>query len=296
MDTRFEVDFAAAISRFESAMKKFKLKKIIYKSIFRGKGLEFDTYRNFEADDDSTLIDWKASLRANRLLAKQYIEEREFNVYFVVDVSNSMLFGSRNKLKAEYSCEIAAVLGHLVLNSGDNLGLILFSDKVVKVLPPARSRNQFMIFMNYLMDFANYGGKSDVTKAVQYVRENVNLPFSVFIVISDFLHIGKRLQEELTLLSARFETMAVMVRDPMDESLPVGSSQLVVQHPSASRQMIVDPSIAAVKYQEIAMKQKEFAKELFVHSAVDLLELYNDKDFVMPIVSFFKNRAGGTGE
>ena len=128
------INFPRAISQFESAMHKFPVKKILYKSVFRGRGLEFESYRLHGDDDDVSLIDWKASLRANEMLAKQYVEERRLNVYFLVDVSNSMLFGSSDKLKAEFTAEFVASLSHLVVGSGDNIGLVMFSDEVVKII------------------------------------------------------------------------------------------------------------------------------------------------------------------
>ena len=121
MEPKLKVDFAKVVSELERVMKKFKLKRILYRTIFRGKGLEFDRYRDFNPDEDASSIDWKASLKANTLLARQYIEERDLDFYFVVDVSNSMMFGSSDKLKAEYAAEIVAALGHLILNSNDNL-------------------------------------------------------------------------------------------------------------------------------------------------------------------------------
>jgi len=156
---KFLMDFPGSISEFEKAMKIFPVKNILYRAVFRGKGLEFDSYRDFEeGSDDASLIDWKASLRANRLLAKSYIEERDLNVYFMLDVSNSMLFGSGNKLKAEYAAEMIVALSRLMVGSGDRVGLIMFSDDIVKIVQPSKSKNQFAIFTKFLSDTSLYGG------------------------------------------------------------------------------------------------------------------------------------------
>ena len=146
----FKVDYASAISGFSNIIKKFPLKKILYRSLFRGKGLEFESYRNFQPDDDASMIDWKASLRGDKLLAKKYIEERDLNVYFLVDVSNSVLFGSGEKLKAEFAAECCAALGHLIHDLGDNIGLIMFNDKIQKYIPAGSGRNQFNLIFKTL--------------------------------------------------------------------------------------------------------------------------------------------------
>lgn len=296
MKTKFEINFAGAVSQFEQAIKKFQIRKIIYRTIFRGKGLEFDSYRNFEKDDDSSLIDWKASLRANKLLAKQYIEERDINFYFVLDVSRSMLFGSGKKLKAEYAAEVVAALSHLILESGDNVGLIMFTDHEVKVVRPSKSKNQFLLFNKFLEDPSLYGEKMDFDKMVNYTLNTVNSPFSVVILISDFLHISGACEKCLKLLGTKFETLALMVRDPFDEALPESNYQMVVQDPNSGRQIVIDTSIASKRYRENVLNQKSFLKKLFLESNIDILELKTNVNFVLPTVSFLKSRARGSVE
>lgn len=290
----FEIDFAGAVSQFERAIKRFKVKKIIYKTIFRGKGLEFDRYRNFEPDDDSDRIDWKASLRANKLLTRQYIEERDLDFYFIVDCSSSMVFGSGNKLKAEYAAEIVAALSHLVLSSDDNAGLVMFSDDIVKVLRPSKSMNQFYLFLKFLSDSELYKNKVDFENVIDYALRTIKSPFSVIVLISDFFHINKNF-EKIKLLSTKFETMALMVRDPLDEDLPKLNYQLILQDPHSERQILVDPAIASKSYRENAIKQKRFVENLFKESKVDLLELKTDRSFVIPLVSFLAARARSGG-
>ncbi|MDP2947030.1 MAG: DUF58 domain-containing protein, partial [Nanoarchaeota archaeon] len=155
---KFLMNFSRSVNDFESAIRKFPIKKVLYKTIFRGKGLEFDSYKSVSPDDDASTIDWKATLRSNELLAKKYIEERDMNFYFIVDVGSSMLFGSGDKLKAEYAAEIISALSHLVIGTRDKAGLILFSDKVVGVLPPLNSKNQFFLLTRMLSDSDLYGG------------------------------------------------------------------------------------------------------------------------------------------
>lgn len=288
---KFSIKFSEAVSNFESAIKKVPVRKILYRTIFRGKGLEFDTYKTVEQSDDASVIDWKASLRANELLAKKYIEERDMNFYFLVDVGNSMLFGSGEKLKAEYAAEVVAALSHLILGTRDKAGLILFNDKVIKILPPSNGRTQFYIMTQFLNDSSLYGGGFDLNNVTKYLLQHVKTEHNVFFLVSDFLSFDETYQRNLLLLSTRFETVAVMVRDPFDENLPKTSLQFAIQDPHSSQQMILDPNLATQRYRESVVMQKNMIRGVFRKTRIDCIELSTDKTFVIPLVSFLKRRA-----
>lgn len=290
---KFVLNFPKAIASFENAMQKFPVKKILYRSIFRGKGLEFDSYRAFEPDDDSSMIDWKASLRANQLLAKKYIEERDLNVYFLVDVSNSMLFGSGSKLKAEFAAEFVASLSHLILGSGDKIGLVMFSDKVVKILRPSSGKNQFALFTRALSDSSLYGGGFDIDKAIDFSLRNINTPYTIFILVSDFIKTKKSNLRDLKLIGNRFETLAVVIRDRLDENLPRTKFQFSIQDPYSGRQMILDPEIASERFRQSAIRQKNLVFQMFKDSNIDHIELKTDENFSVPLSSFLRGRSKG---
>ena len=294
MVRELQVNYGRAVAQFENAMKKFPIKKILYRALFQAKGLEFETFRKFEQHDDASMIDWKASLRANDMLAKQYKEERDLDIYFIVDASSSMLFGSDKKLKSEYVAELVAALSYLIVNSGDNIGLIMFTNQVVKVLPPARSKNQFSLFMKFLSDAEYYGGDFNLDFVIDYVLKTVKGGFSVFILISDFIKTRKICERHLKLLGTRFETMAFMVRDPWDMELPKTKQQLVIQDPYSNQQMIIDSDVAAERYRLHALKQKLMLRDVFKRSNIDFVDLSTEKPFVYPLVTFLKARAGGS--
>jgi len=290
---KFVINFPGAISQFENAMHRFPVKKVLYKSVFRGRGLEFEAYRGYGPDDDVSLIDWRASLRANELLAKQYVEERMLNVYFLVDVSNSMLFGSSDKLKAEYTAEFVASLSHLVIGSGDNIGMVMFADDVVKVLHPSSSKNQFALFTKFLSDPNFYGGGFNLGKAIEYVLKTVKSSYTVFILVSDFIKMRKSDAKSLRLMGSKFETVAVMIRDELDENLPKINYQFSIQDPYSNRQMILDPVMAAERYRHNVLRQKSLVKEIMKQSKIDFLELITDRGFTIPVSNFLKGRAAG---
>ncbi|MFA5061258.1 MAG: DUF58 domain-containing protein [Candidatus Pacearchaeota archaeon] len=290
---KFDINFARAISEFEKAFQKFPVKRILYNMIFRGKGLEFDSYRTFEPSDDTSMIDWKATLRANETLAKKYIEERDLSIYFLVDVSNGMLFGSGEKLKAEYSAEIVASIAHLIYSSGDKIGLVMFNDGPKKILYPSNSKNQFLLFTKFLSDPKYYGGGFNLEKTIMEVLKFTKSAYTIFIVISDFINLKKEDETIIKILGSRFETMAIMIRDSLDESLDDLPFQISIQDPHSKRQMTLDPSITTKKYEESVAKQKELIRDIFKRSKTDLLELNIQEKFVPPTVKFLKGRSRG---
>lgn len=289
MEQKLKVDFAKVVSEFESAMKKFKLKRILYRTVFRGKGLEFDRYRDFEPGGDASSIDWPASLRANTLLARQYIEERDLDFYFVVDVSSSMMFGSSDKLKAEHAAEVVAALTHLVLNSNDNVGLILWTDKAVKIIPPTNSTNQLYLINDALSNPEFYGGNFNFENMVEFLLKLIKSS-SVIVLVSDFIHLNKHCEEPLGVLSAKFETMAIMVRDILDGGLPSDLPPIVLEDPYSNNQILVDPKIASARYGISTLRQKRLVEKLFLDSNIDLLGLTTNESLVVPLVSFLKQR------
>lgn len=292
---KFLMDFPKAVSEFEYIMQKFPVKKMIYKTAFRGRGLDFDSYRSFNSSyDDARAIDWKASLRSGGMLAKKYIEERDLSIYFLVDVSSGMLFGSSKKLKAEYAAEVVASLSHLIIGAGDKVGLIMFTEDVSKIIHPSSNKNQFFLITKFLSDSNLYGGSFDLNKGIEYSIRSVKSPYTVFILVSDFINIKKDSEKNLKRMGSRFETIAIMVRDPLDENLPKTKYQFSIKDPNSGRQMIVDPEIAARGYHHNAILQKKKFREMLKGSKIDFLELITDKSFAFPVASFLKQRSSGS--
>src|SRR3989344_458525 len=137
------VDVGTSIAAFQAVMKEFLLKHKLYKILLRGKGLEFESYRTYSADDDASTIDWKASKRANSLLVKQFRDERNLKIMFVIDTGANMVFGSSKKLKCEYAAEVFTSFAYLILSSGDRVGCLLFKDEVEEYVKPGSGRRHF---------------------------------------------------------------------------------------------------------------------------------------------------------
>lgn len=287
---RLNLEVPKAVSDLEEAMQKFELRSILYKIIFRGRGLEFDSYRNYDPNDDASSIDWKASKRANKLLVKQYIEERDLKIIFLIDTSENMVFGSTDKLKCEYAAELSAALAHLILNNNDNIGFILYNKDIVKFVPPNKGLKQFQIFVDDLSDAVSYTGSSGIEKALDFLLSNADDSISAVIMVSDFLNVNSTHQKILGLIGSRFETIAVMVKDPLDKKLPDINTEVLIEHPVTHERILINPKLFGGVYEKISNQQEEAVKKIFEQSGIDLLSLTTDQYFVIPLVEFLKER------
>jgi len=283
------LDIATKVAEFESLLNKVLPKRVFYKLMPSGKGLEFDGYRVFSSDEDASLIDWKASARSVNLLARQYIEERNMNVVFVFDVGENMIFGSQEKLKCEYAAEMAAAFSHSVLNVNDKVGFVLFNDDLVRVCYPVPGKKQFDIFVYNVSDPYIYQGVSDIGAIINKLLETLNPSTSMVVLISDFLRVNESQRKDFERLGTLYETIALMVRDPLDRSLPDINKELVIEDYDHER-LLINPSIVKKTYEEMVKKQTQFVKDLFLSSSIDLLELDTSKDFAFDLAHFLGSR------
>jgi len=284
------INFPRSISKFESAMRKrLKIKTIFYRKVFRGKGPEFDSYRVFGPDDDANLIDWKTTMRARRPMIKQYIEERDLKIFFIIDIGDSMIAGSEEKLKNEVAAEIAAALSHLIITSGDSVGFALYNGKINKMKHYSKGLKQFYVFAKQLSDPKNYGGGSDLKKTLDNLFPYLSGTSAVFI-ISDFLNIDSGTQKILKQFSSKYETIGIMVRDPIDTKLPDLNKEVIIEDPSTGQQLLIKPSLIRYQYEQNAMQQKRQVEKIFRDSCVDLVDIQTNEDFVDSLVNFLKGR------
>ncbi len=291
MGSTLNVDYARSISEFEGAMKKFQLKRIIYRILFRGKGLEFDSYRNYSQDDDASLIDWKASYRANKTLIKQYIEERDIKIVFIVDVGDNMIFGSSKELKCEYAAEVAVSLAHLIITSGDKLGFILPRGEHFELAYPKQGNKRFALFADLLKRTETYGGASRIEAALDFLLEHLDRSFSGIFIVSDFMHISKDFKKKLNAVSSQIETVGIMIRDPLERALPDFDEEIAVENPETGEKMIVNPSIARNSYDYYVKEKEKEIKRMFNETPADFIELVTNKHFPFYLASFMKKRA-----
>lgn len=260
-----------------------------YKSTFKGKGLDFEGYRDYDISDDASLIDWKATLRSQDLLVKVLVEERNVNVVFLVDVSSSMSFASVEKLKNEYAAELVASMSFAAIRAGDSVGLVMFTDKIVKFLPPTMGNKQYFMIIKSLSDPRLYDGKFDFVKIINDLMSSVKKGATV-IIVSDFIGLGKDWEKHLREASEKFEVIGIMVRDPRDYEMPADVGQIVISDPYSEKEVLIDTAEVKKRYESAVKEQVKHIKETFINSKSEFLELRTDKPFLNDIIKFFLMR------
>lgn len=260
-----------------------------WNTVFKGQGLEFAGYRQYSYGDDASKIDWHASLRAHETLVRELEEYRNFNVFFLMDVSNSMLFSSTGKLKAEYSAELVHALSHSLLNGGDAIGLGMFTDKVVSKVSPSLGKGVFFRITHALMNPENYGGNKDIIKVLQYISTYL-AERSVIIIISDFIGFTEGWNRYVNILSGKYDLIGIMVRDPRDFEMPDTGGQFLVEDPYNGKRMYIDSKQYAKRYSEFAQKEEAFVQASFEKAKQGFISLRTDEDYQDTLMKYFKKR------
>ncbi|RLI98483.1 MAG: hypothetical protein DRO99_00555 [Candidatus Aenigmatarchaeota archaeon] len=231
----------------------------------------------------------KASIRSNQTLVKQFREERELDIYFLVDASSSMVFGSTDKLKNEYAAEFVASLAHFILRVGDNVGLVMFNDNVVHNLPAANGSNQFYMLLRGLVDPSLYGGGYNLEEAIRFIIRSVQKK-GLLIIVSDFIGLRAGWEKILRLATGKFDVIGVMVRDPRDRELPRGVGQVMISDPYTGKTMLVNPDEVGPAYENYVKRYEAMVEAGFAASKADLIKLATDKSFIKPVINYFRRR------
>jgi uncharacterized protein (DUF58 family) len=286
---QLKLNLKPMVKKFEIFARKDTISELggNYKSLFKGKGLDFSGYRDYTNTDNSDDIDWKASLRSDKLLIKIMEEERNSQVFFLFDVSNSMLFASINKLKCEYAAEIVASLSFAILRAGDSVGVVMFSDKVNKILPLSMGPQHYYKIIKELSNPSNYGGNFDLGKVLKFL--NSYLPRnSVVVIISDFIGLDNSWKTHFKIASKKFDfLLLLMVRDPVDNILPEDTGQITLENPFGAERLLIDPNMMSKTYNLRSKQVKEKIKDEFKATGCDTLELVTNKPFEKEISNFF---------
>jgi uncharacterized protein (DUF58 family) len=287
---RLNLDVAESISALRAVMKKLELKIKLYKMIIRGKGLEFDGYRTYGPDDDASDIDWKASKRGDRLLVRKYIEERDLKIVFLIDTGENMVFGSTPKLKCEYAAEASLALADLIMSTGNNSGFLLFSDKVKEYVTPGRGKRHFNSLIDYVSNSSNYGGPSKLDVALDFALNYFTKSIASVIIVSDFSSANPSIETKLSQLAYRFETMVLLVKDPLDKTLPEIHGEFVLEDPATGQRILLNPKIAKKQYEKFVIEHHKKVIGMFERNGIDYVELDTDQPFVPVLTEFLRER------
>lgn len=291
MSKKLKIGSGFSLKRLDLAVKSLANTSFLgnYKSAFKGAGLEFESYRKYDSNnDDSSRIDWKASRRVNNLLVKEFKEERDIEIFFLIDVSSSMLTGSTKSLKAEYVAELVSTLSKSVLIAGDSVGFLFFSDRIIRESMPKRDLSQFYALTNELAKVSNYGGYGDVNKALSEAYNKIP-EGSLVILISDFVR-GIESERTLKLASKKFDLILMMVRDPRDMTLPSGEGEIFLEDPHSGTTLLVRPEKIRKEFARQVISEISSLQNKLRKYGADFLFLSTDKPYVGEITKFFRVR------
>jgi uncharacterized protein (DUF58 family) len=259
-----------------------------YHSVFKGRGMEFSEVREYQYGDDIRSIDWNVSARFNHPFVKVFEEERELTVMLVVDFSSSGNFGTMTATKNDIAAEICAVLAFSAIKNNDKVGLILFTDRIEKFVPPKKGRAHILRIIRELISFQPSGTGTDIRGALEYFN-HVHKKRTIAFLISDFLDDGY--DQILRIISRKHDVIAVELSDPREESLPnVGVVKM--RDAETGKERWIDTSDRTARSTFISYWQQRRAQRraLFVRSKVDAIPVRIDRPYIKPIVDFFKLR------
>ena len=261
-----------------------------YHSTFKGQGVEFDEVRPYIAGDDVRTIDWNVTARTGVPHIKRFSEERELTILFVVDVSGSQGYGSVQRSKAELAAEVTALLALTAIRNQDKIGLILFSDKIVKYLPPRKGRDSVMRLVREVLAAEDESeGGTDLEGALKFLN-GVQKRKAVVFFVSDFL---AAIPENLLRATARHhDLVCVPVSDPAESELPdVGLVEL--EDPETGALMLVDTSSRSVRraFAAKAAVEREELFKVFRKNSIDTLAIDTSKPYIDEVRALFRRRA-----
>lgn len=268
-----------------------------YHSVFKGRGMNFDTVREYVPGDEVRAIDWNVTARAGRPFVKKFVEERELTLLLIVDVSASGEFGSGLQSKRELAAEIASVLAFSAVKNSDKVGLLLFTDRVELFVPPRKGRRHVLRIVRDVLSFQPSGRGTDLVNALRFAND-VSERRGIAFLLSDFQTPNQstnaiaELRMALRQTNRRHDLVAMPIEDPRERVLP--DLGIVAIEDAETGEMVEldtrDPFVRQC-FNEMAQRRAEQLKQIFNREAIDSLRLSTDRSYVPDLIAFFKNRA-----
>ncbi|MFQ5906692.1 MAG: DUF58 domain-containing protein [bacterium] len=260
-----------------------------YQSVFKGRGMEFSEVREYLPGDDVRTIDWNVTARYGRPFVKKFVEERELTVMFVVDVSSSQDFGTKNRTKGELAAEICAVLAFSAIKNNDRVGLLIFTDQVELFVPPRKGSKHVLRVIRELLYYEPRGKGTNIRGALEYLRKAIHKRCVAFLV-SDFL--GGGYERALKVISKRHDVIGIWISDPRELTIP-DAGLVELEDAETGEFFVLDTSSAEVR-RSFALTQVAGRTEvdgIFRSAVLDRIDVATDKSYVEPLIRFFRMRA-----
>ena len=261
-----------------------------YHSAFKGRGMTFSEVREYQYGDDVRDIEWNVTARFNKPYVKVFEEERELTVMLLVDVSGSLQYGTVCQMKRDMVTEIAATLAFSAIQNNDKIGVIFFSDRIEKFIPPKKGRKHILYIIRELLDFHAGSLRTDVGQAVQYLTQALKRRCTAF-VLSDFMD-PKDFRQPLTIANRKHDVVAIQVYDRRIAELPdVGLMKVRDAETGAER--FIDTGSRRVRQAQAEWwrKRTDYLRDTFTRSNVDSVSVRTDQDYVSALMILFARRA-----
>jgi len=259
-----------------------------YHSIFKGRGIEFDEVREYQIGDEIRSIDWNVTARTGTPYVKKFVEERELTVMVLLDMSASSAFGSVNRLKGQLAAEISALLAFSAIKNNDRIGLIAFTDKIEKFIPPRKGVSHVLRVIREALYFRPASGGTDIAGAIEYLNR-VTTRRTVTFVISDFY--DKDFKKPVSIANKRHDIIAITITDPLELNMPdVGLVKLY--DAETGEEFFIDTSPASFRkeYKKNAWKRFKEREDTFRSVNVDTIDVRTNIPYMRSLRAFFKLR------
>ena len=261
-----------------------------YHSAFKGRGMAFSEVREYQFGDDVRDIDWNVTARFHRPYVKVFEEERELTVMLMIDVSGSLDFGTQRQMKRDMVTEIAATIAFSAIQNNDKIGVVFFSDRIEKYIPPKKGRKHILYIIREMLDFQPESKRTDVKQAVEFLS-GVQKRRTTAFILSDF-YVREDFQQSLQICSRKHDVVAIQVYDVRAKELPDVGLMKVVDAETGFEQYI-DTSSKRLRrdYQRYWMGRQAQLEETFNKSNVDHVSIATNEDFVKSLLLLFKQRS-----
>jgi len=259
-----------------------------YHSVFKGRGMEFSEVREYQFGDDIRNIDWNVTARFGHPFIKIFEEERELTVILMVDLSGSLIFGTVEKTKQQVAAELSAVLAFSAMKNNDKVGLILFTDKIEKFVPPRKGRRHVLRIIREVLSFEPVGKNTNLKTALEYMNNAIKKR-SIAFLLSDFMNVGY--EKILRVVGKKHDLIGIVLNDEREVSIPkMGLVKFVDSETGEERVIDTNSPKLQKMIKENYTQNIERRKSLFTSSRIDSIEIKTGQNYVKPLVQFFRLR------
>jgi len=262
-----------------------------YHSAFKGRGMAFSEVREYQFGDDIRNIDWNVTARYNHPYVKIFEEERELTVVLLIDVSGSREFGSFEKLKKNVITELSAVLSFSAIQNNDKIGVIFFSDKIEKFIPPKKGKSHILRIIRELIDFEPEHRKTNIAEAIRYLTNAIKKRCTAF-VISDFMDDNAELEQALSIANKKHDVVALKVYDERETELP-SIGMIKLKDAETGEYVWVDSSSSRTRqvYAKWWRDHMQTMDVMFKKCRIDYVAVNTNEDYVKSLMTLFRKRA-----